>query len=377
MTLQLVKFLDTEFRWFHSHPELSLQEFATTLRLKADLSEAGVRLLPLDLKTGVVAEVGSGERVVALRADIDALPLQEETTLEYQSATAGVMHACGHDFHAAVILGTALLLKDAEARLPGRVRLIFQPAEELPGGARLIIKAGALKQVSAIFGIHTIINYPVGTLVIREGPTHAAVDRFSIVFKGKGTHAAHPEEGIDPIVAASDFVSAAQSVVSRSSSPFANNLLSITRFDAGTTWNVIPEKAVLEGTIRTLNVKQRSLVRGRMSELAEHTALAYGARAEVRWISGLPAAHNTPELAQFAAEVAKQEGYMVDPGQPSLGGEDFALYEEVLPGAFIQIGAGESPPAHSPGFRVDPAAIYPAAAYMAHLARSWLERGEK
>ena len=366
--------IEDEFRWFHRHPELSMQEFKTTERLKADLTKAGIRILDFPLKTGVVAEIGEGDKITALRADIDSLPVTEATNLAYQSQTCGVMHACGHDFHAATILGAALFLKDREKELKGRVRVIFQPGEELPGGANEIIRAGALHGVSAIFGIHTIINYPVGTLVIREGATHAAVDRFALTFKGKGTHAAHPDKGIDITVAAGQFLTAVQTIVSRNSDPFATNLVSVTHFEAGNAWNVIPETAFLEGTIRTMTKADRAMVKSRFTALAQNMAVAFGATAEIKWVTELPAMDNDPGLTAFASDLARKEGFTVEKGRPSLGGEDFALYEELVPGAFIQIGSGNSAPNHNPSFVVDPAAIYPAARFMAHLAQAYLER---
>ena len=184
MTAHIKDFIEQEFYHFHSHPELSYQEFETTKRLKEDLEKNGIKILPLDLKTGVVAEIGQGNTTVAIRADIDALPVQENTDLPYKSTVSGVMHACGHDSHAATILGAALLLKEHEKELMGKVRIIFQPAEEAPGGAGTVIKAGGLNGVKAIFGIHSSSLFDVGTLGISAGPNHAAVEKFKIIFTG-------------------------------------------------------------------------------------------------------------------------------------------------------------------------------------------------
>lgn len=372
MSSQIEQIINDEFRWLHQNPELSMQEFKTTERLKQRLSEAGIKVLPLNLKTGLVAEIGTGDKAVAIRADIDALPIEEKTALEYKSQNCGVMHACGHDFHAAVILGAALLLKEQEKSLKGRVKAIFQPGEELPGGAKDIIDTGVLKDVKGIYGIHSIINYPVGTLVIKSGATHAAVDRFEITFTGKGTHAAHPHGGIDVIVLASQFITAAQSIVSRNSSPFSNNLLSFTHIEGGNTWNVIPETVFMQGTVRTMGEADRRMVKGKMEDLAVSIAKGFGARAEIKWVMGLPAMDNDQTLSEFATALALDDGFRVAEGRPSMGGEDFALYEELMPGAFIQIGAGDSQPNHNPEFAVDPAAIYPAARFMAHLSSAFL-----
>lgn len=365
--------ISEDFHYLHAHPELSYQEYETTALIKKELTAAGIKILPLKLETGAVAEIGSKGRCVALRCDIDALPVQEETSLPYKSVNSGVMHACGHDFHTSVMLGAALFLKEREAELNGRVRVIFQPAEEAPGGAAEIIKSGALDGVEAIYGVHTINNFTPGTLALKEGATHAAVDRFKIVFKGKGTHAAHPELGIDTLVCASTFVTAAQTIVSRNSNPFDANLLSITRLEAGNTWNMIPEKAVLEGTIRTMTVQSRELVKRRLEEVAKNTAALFGATVELIWVFGLPPMQNDKDLTDFAREFAQKCGFKTALPPSSLGGEDFALYEEHIKGAFVQIGSGPSLPNHNPGFTADEKALYPAARFMADLAVHYLE----
>lgn len=371
--ISLEKRVSDAFHYFHENPELSYQEFGTTRRIREELAAGGIAVLPLPLETGCVAEVGSGERLIALRCDIDALPVQEETDLPYKSRRPGVMHACGHDFHAALMIGAAHLLKAREKELRGRVRIVFQPAEEAPGGARKIIESGALSGAEAIFGVHTIINLEPGTLALREGATHAAVDRFSITLTGRGTHAAHPELGIDVTLAASQLVVAAQSVVSRNSSPFDANLLSVTRFSSGSTWNVIPESAFLEGTVRTMTPETRELVKRRLEEIARGIAETFGAKAEVRWVTGLPPMQNDPELTGWVRELALKEGFRVVRSPASLGGEDFSLYEEHLPGAFIQIGTGPSLPNHNPRFVADERALFPAAKFLARVAEERLK----
>ena len=190
-------------RELHQHPELSLQESATTARIHAWLHAADVEILPFDLKTGLVAEIGQGEDVIALRADIDALPIEESADVPFRSLTPGVMHACGHDVHTSVMLGAALLLKQQETHLPGRVRILFQPAEESFGGAKTLIRAGALHNVAAIFGMHNEPGLPVGEFATRGGAFYANVDRFVLRINGKGAHAARPHEGRDAILLAS------------------------------------------------------------------------------------------------------------------------------------------------------------------------------
>ena len=358
-----------EFYWFHRHPELSYEEVETTKRLREDLAAVGIEVLDLPLKTGLVAKVGTGEApFIALRCDIDGLPIQEESGLAYASEHAGRMHACGHYFHISAVLGSAYLLKAKERELRGTVYLIFQPAEEAPGGARKVMETGVLKDVQAIFGLHTSPLYDVGTLGIRSGAVTASVDKFTVTFHGKGTHAAHPERGIDPIVMAASFVTAAQSIVSRNIDPAHPGLVSITHIESGNTWNVIPESSWLEGTVRCLTAEDRKLIKKRIYELAEGQAASFGGHAELTWYAGPPATDNTPDWTDFAIEVAKEAGLNVVPAPVNLAGEDFAYYQEEIPGVFVLVGTGKSPANHNPKFHVDPAALGPAARYMARLA---------
>ncbi len=358
-----------EFYWFHRHPELSYEEVETTKRLREDLAAVGIEVLDLPLKTGLVAKVGTGEApFIALRCDIDGLPIQEESGLAYASEHAGRMHACGHDFHISAVLGSAYLLKAKERELRGTVYLIFQPAEEAPGGARKVMETGVLKDVQAIFGLHTSPLYDVGTLGIRSGAVTASVDKFTVTFHGKGTHAAHPERGIDPIVMAASFVTAAQSIVSRNIDPAHPGLVSISHIESGNTWNVIPESSWLEGTVRCLTAEDRKLIKKRIYELAEGQAASFGGHAELTWYAGPPATDNTPDWTDFAIEVAKEAGLNVVPAPVNLAGEDFAYYQEEIPGVFVLVGTGKSPANHNPKFHVDPAALGPAARYMARLA---------
>lgn len=367
---EILQKITDEFYWFHRHPELSYEEVETTKRLRADLAAAGIEVLDLPLKTGLVAKVGTGEApFIALRCDIDGLPIQEESGLDYASEHAGRMHACGHDFHISTVLGSAYLLKAQEKDLHGTVYLIFQPAEEAPGGARKVMETGVLKDVQAIFGLHTSPIYDVGTLGIRAGAVTASVDKFTVTFCGKGTHAAHPERGTDPIVMAASFVTAAQSIVSRNIDPAHPSLVSITHIESGNTWNVIPESAWLEGTVRCLTAEDRKRIKQRIYELAEGQAASFGGHAELTWYAGPPATNNTPDWTDFAIQVAEESGLTVEPAPVNLAGEDFAYYQEEIPGAFVLVGTGKSPANHNPKFHVDPAALGPAAKYMARLAK--------
>ena len=367
-------YIEEEFQWFHRHPELSYEEVETTKRIRASLERAGIRILKLPLSPGIVAEVGEGEPVVALRADIDALPIEEQTDLPYCSENEGRMHACGHDFHTASVLGAALLLKEREMELKGRVRLFFQPAEEAPGGAKVLMEAGALRDVQAIFGLHASPLLTVGTVGISEGAVTAAVDRFVFRFIGKGTHAAHPQRGIDPIPLAAGFIQAVQTVVARNLHPFSAGLVSVTHVAAGNTWNVIPEEALVEGTTRSMDGEERALIRKRVCALAEGLAQAHGAEVVTDWYEGPPATANDVFWTSFSKRVAEACDLQVVSAPKSLGGEDFAFYQENVPGCFVLVGTGLSAAIHNPSFRVDPAALAPTAHYLAELVQSALKK---
>lgn len=363
-----------DFKWFHTHPELSYEEYETTKKIKDLLEQEDITILSTNLKTGLVAQVGTGNGpVVALRCDIDALPIQEETNLPYKSQVAGKMHACGHDFHIATLLGAARLLKSWEGQLKGTIKLIFQPAEEAPGGAKKVIETGVLDDVSHIFGLHVSPLLPVGQVGIRVGADSAAVDAFKLIFKGKGCHAAHPEMGIDPIVAATQFVNAVQTVVSRNVNPFAPNLVSITHIEAGNTWNVIPESAFIEGTARTTTKADRNLVKSRILDLAKNIGAAYGVDLAVDWYEGPPATQNAADLENFVRDCAGLVGLEVTSIPGSLGGEDFSYYQEKIKGFFVHIGTGLSNSLHNPKFQVDPQSLAKASLYMATLGKKILE----
>ena len=374
MTEHIKDFIEQEFYYFHKHPELSYEEFETTKRLKADLQKAGIKIEDNNLKTGVIATIGHGKRVVALRADIDALKITENTDLAYKSVNEGIMHACGHDSHASAVLGAALLLKEAEDSLNGTVRIIFQPAEEAPGGAREIINAGGLKDVEAIFGIHSAPIFEVGTLGIAKGPTCAAVEKFKIVLKGKGTHAAHPELGIDPLLAASQFVGAVQSIVSRNITPGDPAVVSVTRLDAGTSWNIIPDSVELEGTIRTYSKQARAIAKSTFERVLNGTAQTFGVTANLSWPVEIPATDNDKDLSEFATKVAKDLKLNVQKSPQSMGGEDFSLYQEIVKGLFIQFGTGLGAPNHNPSFKIDPASLYLTSVYLSELIKRYLEQ---
>lgn len=357
------------FEELHSHPELSYEEYETTERIKRELHAAGIEILQTPLKTGVVAIIRGAQpgKTYGLRCDIDALPIMEETELPYKSEIPGKMHACGHDFHTAAVLGTALLLQERKEKLHGNVKILFQPAEESSHGAETVLQTGILSDVEAIFGLHTAAYLPVGTLGIRAGSVMAAVDRFELNITGTGCHGGHPDEGVDTILVAASVIQALQSIVGRNLNPFHTGVVSVTRIHGGNTWNVIPDKVELEGTVRSMDKEDRVFIEKRMRGIAENIAAAYGAKAELLWYPGPPATVNEETWSAFAEDVAKECAYEVVPQRNSTGGEDFAFYLEKIPGCFINVGTGVGYPNHHPQFYADEAALAPATEYFARL----------
>ena len=357
------------FEELHMHPELSYEEYETTERIKRELAAAGIEILQIPLKTGVTAIVRGAKpgKTYGLRCDIDALPIAEETDLPYKSKTPGKMHACGHDFHTAAVFGAALLLQERKEELQGTVKILFQPAEESSHGAETVLETGVFSDVTAIFGLHTAAYLPVGTLGIRAGSVMAAVDRFELNITGTGCHGGHPDEGVDTILVAASVIQAFQSIVGRNLNPFHTGVVSVTRINGGNTWNVIPDKVELEGTVRSMEKDDRIFIEKRMREIAEHTAAAYGANAELLWYPGPPATVNEKAWSAFAQKVAEESGFEVVQQRNSTGGEDFAFYLEKIPGCFINVGTGVGYPNHHPKFYADEAALTPAAEYLEKL----------
>ena len=352
-----------------------MKEYKTTEYLRKTLLDSGVRLLDTKLETGLIAVIGTGEDpVIALRADIDALPIQEQTSLPYSSETSGVMHACGHDFHATCMLGAALLLKEREASLSGTVKVIFQPAEEINVGAAKLADTGLLDDVQLFLAGHTYPWYPAGTMGIRPGPVMASADRFSVRIKGKGCHAANPDMGIDPIPALGATISAFQIVVSRRVNPFEGAVVSITRVEAGNTWNVIPETAFLEGTVRAMTETVRDGIHQSLEQLAIDTAKVYGCEAVFEYERGPAPVLNDAGVCDRAANVARELGLNVETNPPSMIAEDFSRYLKLAPGALFRIGTGGGFDNHHPSFTADPSALLPAAQFFATLAERELER---
>ena len=367
---QLFEKLVSYRRELHENPELSLKEFETTKRIRRWLEDAGITILNYPLEVGIIAEV-KGDLpgpTIALRADIDALPIVEQTDVPFVSKNEGVMHACGHDFHTSSIIGSAILLQERKAELKGTVRIIFQPAEEIAQGAKLIGEAGALEGVEAIFGMHNKPDLPVGTIGLRDGALMASVDRFEIDIIGVGGHAGIPNNSIDPVVIASQVVLGLQTIVSRNLSAFDNVVISVTRLQAGNTWNVIPEKAELEGTVRTFQTEARELIPSLMQRTAEGIASAFGAKADFRWFSYIPVVENDSRFNKVASETAEELGFRIVEAEKSPAGEDFAFYQTTIPGYFVWMGVDGPQEWHHPSFDLQEDALLVASKYFAALS---------
>ncbi|HLO01546.1 MAG TPA: amidohydrolase [Symbiobacteriaceae bacterium] len=359
-------------RELHQHPELSLEEIQTTARLRQWLTEAGIRILDLPLATGLIAEVGGQQPgpTIAIRTDIDALPIPEQTGLSFASLTPGKMHACGHDFHMATVLGAALLLKAEEASLQGTVRFFFQPAEEIGAGAKLLIEAGAMAGVAAVFGAHNKPDLAAGLIGIKEGPLMSAVDSFLIEVTGVGGHGALPHTTKDPVVASAAIILSLQTIVSRWASPQEAAVVSVTTVRAGEgAHNVIPDRVTLKGTIRTFNTAVHEGVKERIAEIATSVARAHGCTVSVSYpLQGLPSVNNHPAAVAVAQRACEALGLPVAEAVPTLASEDFSLYQVEAPGCFVWIGTGCAFDWHHPEFRVDEGAMSRGAAYFAQVA---------
>lgn len=364
-------------RAIHREPELAFQEEQTATRLETALHALGVSDTRRVAKTGVIARVRGTDpkaRVVAIRGDIDALPIVEETGLPFASTRAGVMHACGHDVHATWAVGAAALLAAKPAT--GDTIIVLQPAEETGQGAAALIKAGALNGVSAIFGGHVDRRFEIGQVVADEGPLAASADTFEIEIVGQGAHAARPHEARDPIVAAAALVTAIQTIVARKLNPATPGVVTVGQVSAGTAPNIIPDRASISGTIRAVDAASRKLMHEELKRLATSIAEAHRVEARVTMPEGTPPLVNPPApTAHARAAVANVLGAdaLVPLGFLNLAGEDFAYYMEGMPGCFLRIGArepgGKPIPAHSPKFYPAEESIFIGSAVLAECAR--------
>ena len=380
-------------RDIHAHPELCFEEVRTADLVAEKLAQWGIPLHRGMGKTGVVGIVhgrdgGACGRGVGLRADMDALPMQEFNTFAHASKAPGKMHACGHDGHTAMLLAAAQHLAQ-QRDFDGTVYLIFQPAEEGGGGARVMMDDGLFTQfpMEAVFGMHNWPGMPAGTMAVSPGPVMASTSEFKITIRGKGSHAAMPHMGIDPVPIACQVVQGFQAIVSRNKKPLDAGVISVTMIHAGEASNVVPDACELQGTVRTFTTELLDLIEHRMRQVAEHTCAAHEARCEFEFARNYPPTVNSPAEAAFARQV------MVDilgedkvlAQEPTLGGEDFAYMLQAKPGAYCFIANGEGGhrdaghgagpcTLHNPSYDFNDALIPLGATYWVRLAQAWLNR---
>ncbi len=356
-------------RRFHQYPELSNQEFQTTRFIKSELARHKIGILPMKMGTGTVGLLnGRMKRAIAIRTDLDALAIREATSLAFKSKSDGIMHACGHDIHMAVVLGTAILLNKIKDSIPAAVKFIFQPSEEMPpGGAAEMIKAGVLRHppVEMIFGLHTDPSVPTGKIGLRDGPIMASVTDFDITVIGKGGHAARPHIAVDAVVVAAEIVNSMQKIVSREINPLKPIVITFGTIEGGSARNVIADKALLRGTARTLSPDSLKRISGLIRRTVDGICRARGAKYELDFIAQYPVLsnHRTANLifADSCRELFGKNRIIESP--QSMGGEDFAFYLEKVPGAMFRLGVkndriGANKPWHASDFIADERSIF-------------------
>ncbi|HBL5000801.1 TPA: amidohydrolase [Enterobacter cloacae] len=362
---------DEVIRWrrhIHANPDLSFQEKPTADFIARELANLPELTISRPLENSVVA-VLQGEKpgpMWALRAEFDALPLQEESGEAFSSTKPGVMHACGHDAHTAMLMGAAKVLCHLRSQLCGSIKFIFQPAEEVPpGGARELVEKGVVDDVEKIFGLHVFPTSPTGNITLKEGVYVASSDNFDITIFGRGGHGSMPQFCIDPVVIGAEVVTALQNVVARNLDPINAPVLTIATFQAGDSYNVIPDSARLAGTVRTHNHQVREQVPQLVQRIVEGVVSAHGARCEIRWQQGYAVGNNhadTNAIAKAAIAAHFEEGTLQLADRALFGSEDFSSYQEKVPGTFLFIGCGNEEKGavwnvHNPHFRIDEAAL--------------------
>ena len=379
-------------RHLHENPELGFQEHKTAAFVTERLQSLGVEDIRTGINstgvTGLIRGTGDGpgkDKVVLVRADMDALPILEENQVDYKSTSDGVMHACGHDAHTAMLLGLARVLTDNKDAFAGTVKLLFQPAEELPpGGAKGMIEQGVLEDphVDAVLGLHVGSDLKTGTIVVGSGPIMAAADGFKLTVQGKGGHGASPHRSVDPVLVGSYIVTALQTLVSREVDPIDNAVVSTCVFQAGEAFNVIPDTAKLAGTVRTFQPETRDLMEKRITEVAQGVAESMNASVEVEYTRGYPATANDPEMAELVMAAAKsvvgEENVQV--ATPKMGAEDFSYFLIERPGCFFFVGTGNPDKDsqwahHHPRFDIDEDGMAQGMAVMAASVVSYLNGG--
>ena len=374
-------------RDLHEHPELAFEEVRTAGIVAGRLQALGLDVRTGVAKTGVVCTLtggraGSDAKTLAIRADMDALPIHELNEIDYRSTVDGKMHACGHDGHTSILLAVADILSKRRDELNGNVRFVFQPAEEVVRGAEPMVKEGALDGVDNIIGLHLFSSYPLGRVGVRSGATFASVDKLTLKVRGRGGHAAMPETTVDPIIIACHIVTALQTLISRETSPFSPAVITIGKIEAGSAFNIIPEVAELHGTIRAYSVEHREKLIRRIGELCQGIASAMNASCEVEVFDGCPPCVNDPAMTEVVHQAARSTvgADSVDSGAEVMttGSDDMGYFLQTVPGCYFIVGArnpakGARFPHHHPRFNVDEDAMPIAAEVLIRAALDYLK----
>jgi amidohydrolase len=371
-------------REIHSHPELAFEEIKTSTLVAETLKRVGVETKTQVAKTGVLGYIKSGKpgKTIALRADMDALPIKEATGLPFASQNEGKMHACGHDAHTSIALGAAMILNEMKSELNGEVRFLFQPSEERnPGGAPFMIEAGALDGVDEIYGLHVYAQSDAGTVGFRAGEMMASADELYITIKGKSGHGARPHHAVDPIVTSAQVIMALQTLVSRNLDPFAHGVITIGSIHGGFAPNIIPNEVKLVGTVRSMSKEWREYAHKRVKEIVEGVAKSAGCEYDLHIDLGYPVLRNSDEQTEFAEGCAKDffGDEKVFQAERLMGAEDFAYYLEKVPGTFYRLGIrneaqGITADIHNDKFTIDEEALRTGIAMQAYLAVRALQR---
>ena len=371
-------------RHLHAHPELSGEEHQTSAYIAGVLSSCGLSVKEAVGKTGIVSELaGSGidSRTLAIRTDMDALPIQENLKLNFTSANPGVMHACGHDVHSTLGMGTAMVLSQLTNSLPGNVRFLFQPAEEIAQGAKWMVRDGAMEGVNAIYGVHVFPSIPARRVGIRYGALTSAADELEIVIQGESGHGARPHQAIDAIWIASQVIVNLQQAISRTQNPLHPIVLSIGKIEGGRAHNVIADHVSMMGTVRSLHPESHANLPSWIENIVQGVCQTYGAKCQVEYRRGVPSVHNDDTLTQIIESATREawgdESVEILP-EPSLGAEDFSVYLDNVPGCMFRLGVGHKDkanyPLHHPKFEVDEDAILTGVVTMAYAAYKYWQQ---
>lgn len=351
-------------REIHKNPELGFEEFKTSKLIKDSLESMGIRDIKEIATTGIVAVIDSGRpgKTLAIRSELDALPIDEDTDLDFKSAVKNKMHACGHDVHSANLLGTGFILNKLKDEFSGKVKLIFQPAEETGSGGKYMVDQGALEnpKVDAIFGLHTVPE-ELGDISYGFGEQTAYTDFFEIEIKGKSSHSARPQEGIDAILVGANIVTSINTIISKFVNPFDNATITIGTFEGGMDKNIIADQVKITGMIRATSLTSKNVIKSRIEKIVNNQCQAMDAQEKITFIDGYPAVINDKEFTKYFAAVAKdfsttykeREINLYEVNNPILAAEDFGFYSRLIPACYISIGGGNFAPQHNPKFMVD------------------------